>query len=52
MNITVIGPGAIGVLLAYTLSNKENEISLLVKPEHEYLLDHKKIRIKEIGPED
>ena len=48
MNITVIGPGAIGVLLAYTLANGENDVSLLVKPEHEYLQDQKKIRIKDM----
>ena len=48
MNITVIGPGAIGVLLAYKLANEENKISILVKPEHEHLIKQKKIRIKDM----
>ena len=48
MNITVIGPGAIGVLLAYKLANEENKISILVKPEHQHLINQKKIRIKDM----
>jgi len=48
MNITIIGPGAIGVLLAHTLANEENKISILVKPEHENLIDQRKIRIKDM----
>ena len=35
MKITVIGAGAIGTMLAALLSNKENQISLLVKEENE-----------------
>jgi len=38
MKITVIGPGAIGTLLAALLSNANVEISLLVKPKHKELL--------------
>ena len=38
MKITVIGPGAIGTLLAALLSNTNVEISLLVKPKHKELL--------------
>ena len=43
MNITVIGPGAIGTLLAALLSNATVKISLLVKPEHKELLRNGKI---------
>ena len=43
MKITVIGPGAIGTLLATLLSNTNVEISLLVKPKHKELLQDGKI---------
>ena len=43
MKITVIGPGAIGTLLAALLSNTNVEISLLVKPKHKELLRDEKI---------
>ena len=43
MKITVIGPGAIGTLLATLLSNTNVEISLLVKPKHKKLLQDGKI---------
>ena len=43
MKITVIGPGAIGTLLAALLSNTNVEISLLVKPKHKELLRDGKI---------
>jgi ketopantoate reductase len=49
MNITVIGPGAIGISLAYALANKENEVSLLVKPEHNALRKQGKISIKKLS---
>ncbi len=38
MKITVIGPGAIGTLLAALLSNTNVKVSLLVKPKHKELL--------------
>jgi 2-dehydropantoate 2-reductase len=38
MKITVIGPGAIGTLLAVLLSSTNVKISLLVKPKHKELL--------------
>ena len=43
MKITVIGPGAIGTLLAALLSNTNVKISLLVKPKHKELLRDGKI---------
>ena len=43
MNITVIGPGAIGTMLAALLSNTTVKISLLVKPKHKELLRNGKI---------
>ncbi|MCS5551545.1 MAG: hypothetical protein NZ811_08535, partial [Gammaproteobacteria bacterium] len=43
MKITVIGPGAIGTLLAALLSNTNVEISLLVKRKHKELLRDGKI---------
>ena len=43
MKITVIGPGAIGTLLAALLSNTDIKISLLVKPKHKELLRDRKI---------
>ena len=43
MKITVIGPGAIGILLAALLSDTNVEISLLVKPKHKKLLSDGKI---------
>jgi|TARA_B110000263_G_C15265026_1_gene490690 2-dehydropantoate 2-reductase len=49
MNITIIGPGAIGVSLAYALANNENNVSLLVKQEHNNLIEQGKISIKEIS---
>ena len=48
MNITIIGPGAIGVSLAYSLSNN-NTVSLLVKQEHYNLIEKGKISIKELS---
>ena len=43
MKITVIGPGAIGTLLAALLSNTDIKISLLVKPKHKELLRDRNI---------
>ena len=40
MKITIIGPGAIGTLLAVLLSNTNVKISLLVKPKHKELLSN------------
>jgi 2-dehydropantoate 2-reductase len=51
MKITVIGPGAIGVSLAYALANNKNKVSLLVKPEHSDLIKQGKISIKKISGE-
>ena len=48
MNITIIGPGAIGVSLAYSLANN-NTISLLVKKEHSNLVKKGKISVKELS---
>jgi len=48
MNITIIGPGAIGVSLAYSLANN-NAITLLVKKEHNHLVKKGKISIKELS---
>ena len=43
MKITVIGPGAIGTLLAALLSNTNVKVSLLVKPKHKELLSNGRI---------
>ena len=49
MKITIIGPGAIGTLLAVLLSNTDVEISLLVKPKHNELLRDGKIVLENFG---
>ena len=48
MNITIIGPGAIGVSLACSLA-KNNTVSLLVKQQHNNLVKKGKISVKEIS---
>ena len=51
MKITIIGPGAIGVSLAYALANIQNEITLLVKKEHRNLVKQGVIRIRKLSGE-
>jgi len=48
MNITIIGAGAIGTMLATRLS-KNNEIKLMIKPEHKSLKKRKAIILREIS---
>ena len=47
MNITVVGAGALGNMLATKLS-KYNKVKLVVKPEHEKIIREKGILFKEI----
>ena len=47
MNITVIGAGALGNMLATKLS-KNNKVKLVVKPEHAKIIKEKGILFKEI----
>jgi len=49
MEITIIGPGAIGVSLAYALATSRNEVALLVKKEHRNLVKQGVIRIKKLS---
>ena len=51
MEITIIGPGAIGVSLAYALATSRNEVALLVKKEHRNLVKQGVIRIKKLSGE-
>ena len=48
MNITIIGPGAVGVSLASSLA-KNNTVSLIVKQQHNNLVKKGKISVKEIS---
>ena len=52
MNITIIGAGAIGTMLATRLSNNSNRIKLIVKPEHTNLKERKAIILREISGEE
>ena len=52
MNITIIGAGAIGTMLATRLSNNVNKIKLIVKPEHTNLRERKTIILREISGEE
>ena len=51
MNITIIGAGAIGTMLATRLSNN-NKIKLIIKPEHTNLKERKAIILREISGEE
>jgi len=51
MEITIIGPGAIGVSLAYALATSRNEVALLVKKDHNNLVKQGIIRIKKLSGE-
>ena len=51
MNITIIGAGAIGTMLATRLSNN-NKIKLMIKPEHRILKERKTIILREISGEE
>lgn len=51
MNITIIGAGAIGTMLATRLSNN-NKIKLMIKPEHTNLKERKAIILREISGEE
>ena len=52
MNITIIGAGAIGTMLATRLSNNNNKIKLMIKPEHTNLKERKAIILREISGEE
>lgn len=52
MNITIIGAGAIGTMLATRLSNNVNKIKLIVKPEHTNLKERKAIILRELSGEE
>jgi len=45
MNITIIGPGAIGTLLASTLSKAGATITIIAKPEHQKLIERSTINL-------
>ena len=51
MNITIIGAGAIGTMLATRLSNN-NKIKLMIKPEHTNLKERRAIILREISGEE
>ena len=51
MNITIIGAGAIGTMLATRLSDN-NKIKLMIKPEHTNLKERKAIILREISGEE
>ena len=52
MNITIIGAGAIGTMLATRLSNNINNIKLVIKPDHTNLKERKSIILREISGEE
>ena len=45
MNISIIGPGAIGTMLAFKLSSAGANITLIVKPSHISLINKKEITL-------
>ena len=51
MNITIIGAGAIGTMLATRLSNN-NKIKLMIKPEHPNLKERRAIILREISGDE